>query len=94
MGDHSWFHPSNQLLRINDQPLELTFRESKLLNYFYTHQNQVLERERILEAVWEDEGVIVGRSLDVFVSRLRKKIKADPGLQIVNVHGVGYKLVV
>lgn len=88
------FHPDNQLLKVNEQTLELTFREAKLLRYFYEHQNQVLERERILESVWEDEGVIVGRSLDVFVSRLRKKLKADKSVQIANVHGVGYRLMI
>lgn len=86
------FHLTNQLLKIEDQEMTLTYREAKLLNYFFQHTDQVMERERILEAVWEDEGIIVGRSLDVFVSRLRKKLKADPDLNIVNVHGVGYKL--
>lgn len=86
------FHPVNQVLEINDKTIEMTFREAKLLQFFFDHSDQVLERERIMEAVWEDEGVIVGRSLDVFVSRLRKKLKSDPSLQIVNVHGVGYKL--
>lgn len=86
------FHLTNQLLKIEDKEMTLTYREAKLLNYFFQHTDQVMERERILEAVWEDEGIIVGRSLDVFVSRLRKKLKADPDLNIVNVHGVGYKL--
>ncbi|PHN04897.1 transcriptional regulator [Flavilitoribacter nigricans DSM 23189 = NBRC 102662] len=86
------FHPANQTLQVGEDTLDLTFREAKLLQFFYDHQNQVLERERILESVWEDEGVIVGRSLDVFVSRLRKKLKADEAVQITNVHGVGYKL--
>ena len=86
------FHPVNQSLKINNAITQLTFREAKLLNYFFEHANLVLERDTILEAVWGDEGIIVGRSLDVFVSRLRKKLKADPGLNIVNVHGVGYRL--
>jgi DNA-binding response OmpR family regulator len=46
----------------------------------------------LLKRVWEDEGVITGRSLDVFISKLRKKLKNDPSVQIVNVHGKGYKL--
>ena len=86
------FHPVNQSLQINQQTLSLTYREAKLLNHFFEQPNLVLERESILQAVWEDEGVIVGRSLDVFVSRLRKKIKEDPDLNIINVHGVGYRL--
>lgn len=88
------FHPTNQTLKIKDQAVDLTFREAKLLQFFFEHPNLVLERERILEAVWEDEGIIVGRSLDVFVSRLRKKLKPDADIQIVNVHGVGYRLMI
>lgn len=72
---------------------KLTYRESKLLLAFATQPNQVLTREQLLEQVWGDEGILVGRSLDVFVSRLRKIISLDPNLQIKNVHGVGYKLV-
>jgi hypothetical protein len=90
--EHTAFHLTNLLLKIDDKQLTLTYREAKLLDFFFQHVNQVLERDRILQAVWEDEGIIVGRSLDVFVSRLRKKLKADPELNIVNVHGVGYKL--
>lgn len=70
----------------------LTYREAKLLRFFAEHPNQLLERERILKAIWEDEGVIVGRSLDVFVSRLRKLIQGDSTVRIVAVHGVGYRL--
>jgi hypothetical protein len=86
------FHLNNQVLKIDQQSISLTYREAKLLNFFFENANQVLERDTILQAVWEDEGIIVGRSLDVFVSRLRKKLKGDPALSIVNVHGVGYRL--
>jgi len=58
------------------------------------HQQQILEREKIVAKVWGEEGVIVGRSLDVFISRLRKILKEDTRLEIKNVHGVGYKLLV
>jgi hypothetical protein len=85
------FHFKNQYIFINGEKTELTFRENKLLHYFSIHPNMVLEREKILSEVWEDEGVIVGRSLDVFVSRLRKVLSADPSLSIKNVHGVGYR---
>lgn len=73
---------------------ELTFREAKLLHYFFQYPNELLERDRIQKNVWEDEGIIVDRSLDVFVSRLRKILAEDQGLRIVNVRGVGYRLVV
>lgn len=71
---------------------ELTYREAKLLDFLVQHPNEVLDRERIHAAVWGSEGVIVGRSLDVFISRLRKKLAADSSIEIITVHGVGYRL--
>ena len=56
------------------------------------HPNEVLSRDTLIAKVWEDEGVIVGRSLDVFISRLRKLLKGDDSVQIKTVHGVGYRL--
>lgn len=82
----------NQHLYIHNEKKELTYRETKLLQYFGEHPNQLLNRETLLEKVWEDEGVIVGRSLDVFVSRLRKILKPDNSLTIKTVHGIGYRL--
>lgn len=82
----------NQQLYVQREKKELTFRETKLLQYFGEHPNQLLNRETLLAKVWEDEGVIVGRSLDVFVSRLRKILKMDPSLTIKTVHGIGYRL--
>lgn len=86
------FDHKNQTVKIAGQNKSLTFRENKLLHFFMAQPDQVLEREKILSEVWGDEGVIVGRSLDVFVSRLRKIIKEDESLKIKNVHGVGYRL--
>jgi hypothetical protein len=83
---------SNQLLNSGNIQHNLTYREAKLLKLFVTHSNQLLERDFIMKAVWEDEGITVGRSLDVFVSRLRKMLQADANVQIVTLHGVGYKL--
>jgi len=83
---------ANQLLLVNGVRQSLTYREAKLLHLFISHPNQLLEREFLLKSVWEDEGIIVGRSLDVFVSRLRKLLRADGGVQIATVHGVGYRL--
>lgn len=70
----------------------LTFRETKLLRLFATNPDRLLERDYILQQIWADEGIMVGRSVDVFVSRLRKKLTADPTVGIVAVHGVGYRL--
>ena len=86
------FDPDNQLLMLGAGRQELTYRESKLLRYLCLHSNQLLERDQILKDVWEDEGVLVGRSLDVFISRLRKKLNGDESVRITSVHGVGYKL--
>jgi len=69
----------------------LTRRESQLLKYFIDHKEQVLRREMILKALWGDDDYFMGRSLDVFVSRLRKVLKDEPRIKITNIHGVGFK---
>ncbi len=68
----------------------LTKRESELILYFVMHMNKVLDREEILKNVWGDDGYFVGRSLDVFISRLRKYFKKDTSISIRNIHGHGY----
>lgn len=83
---------ANQKLVTKGKQKDLTYRETKLLWFFCLNINKLLERDIILKAVWEDEGILVGRSVDVFVSRLRKLLKDDDSLRIVNVHGVGYRL--
>lgn len=88
----STFDPSGLVFSYKDESKPLTFREGKLFEYFINHKNEVLKREDIQNHVWQDEGVIVGRSLDVFISRLRKIIKDDTSLAIKNIHGVGYRL--
>lgn len=89
---NSRIHTANLSLVSNGSDHKLTFREAKLLTLFANHPNAVLARDTIQEQVWADEGVIVGRSLDVFVSRLRKLLKDDPSIKIAAVHGVGYRL--
>ena len=81
-----------QLLRLGADRIELSSKESKLLKVLATSPNAVIDRNRLMEQVWGEEGVIVGRSLDVFVSRLRKKLQPAPTVRIVNSHGRGYKL--
>ena len=83
---------SNQLLNSGNVQHNLTYREAKLLRLFVMNANQLLERDFILKSVWEDEGITVGRSLDVFVSRIRKLLAEDNQVQIITSHGVGYKL--
>ncbi|MGA0559805.1 winged helix-turn-helix domain-containing protein [Larkinella sp. VNQ87] len=83
---------ANQVLLSGSNRHKLTYREAKLLRLFAEHPDQLLERDFILKAVWEDEGIIVGRSVDVFVSRLRKLLQDDVSVRIAAVHGVGYRL--
>lgn len=73
---------------------KLTKKESDLLKLLVEHQGQVLERELLANMVWGDDTYFVGRSMDVFITRLRKYLSQDSGISIVNIHGVGFKLVV
>lgn len=82
----------NLYLYRGEQQQQLTEREAQLLYYFATQANQLLRRDDILKAVWGDDGYFTGRSMDVFISRLRKFFKADPRVNIVNVHGTGYRM--
>jgi hypothetical protein len=86
------FDLQNSMLKHKDEVIDLTAKEAKILTLFAKQPNMVLERDKLMKEVWEDEGVIVGRSLDMFVSKLRKKLQADGNVKITNVHGKGYKL--
>jgi len=86
------FDSKNRQVACNDVIIELTSKESKLLLIFAKSPNLIIGRNSIQKEIWEDEGVIVGRSLDMFISKLRKKLEIDPSVQLVNVHGKGYKL--
>lgn len=81
-----------RLLKSDAESIELSDKESRLLGIFASQQNQLIERDRLLKEVWEDDGIFTARSLDMFVSRLRKKLKNDPSIQITNVYGKGYRL--
>ena len=63
-----------------------------MLELFVASPNQVIKRDELTKKVWEDHGVIVGRSLDTYISKLRKKLKDDTSIKLTNVHGIGYKL--
>jgi DNA-binding response OmpR family regulator len=84
----------NLLLRGKGRSLGITQREADLLKLFCTHRDQVLRREDILRRIWGDDDYFMGRSLDVFISRLRKYLREDPRIEIQNVHGVGFRLAV
>jgi hypothetical protein len=86
------FDAKNRKLIINGKTTDLTGTESRLLLIFALSPNETIERSRLQKEIWEDEGVIVGRSLDMFISKLRKKLEFDPNINIVVVRGKGYKL--
>ncbi|MEN7551203.1 response regulator transcription factor [Rapidithrix thailandica] len=83
-----------QKLTIGEEERKLTTREAELLRFLYIHRNDLIKREFILQEVWGDDDYYKGRSLDVFMSRLRKYLKDDPGIEIINVHGIGFKFLI
>ncbi len=86
------FDAKNKKLTIHDTDTDLTATETRLLLIFAVSPNETIARSRLQKEIWEDEGVIVGRSLDMFISKLRKKLEPDPNISIVAVRGKGYKL--
>jgi DNA-binding response OmpR family regulator len=87
------FDLKKQTLQLNDATETLTHREAHLLHNLIINKNQVLERSVILKKLWGDDDFFNARSMDVFITKLRKKLKEDPSIQILNVRGFGYKLV-
>jgi len=87
------FDKQNTELIIDHQKIELTTKEADLLLLLYNAANTTVERDVILNMVWGDEGDYIGRTVDVFISKLRKKLEFDSKVKIVNVRGVGYKLI-
>ena len=79
-------------LRTRSAEKTLTQKEAEVLKLLYQNRERVLKREEILRQVWGDDDYFMGRSMDVFISKLRKYLKEDPSVQIVNYHGVGFKL--
>ncbi|TCI90994.1 helix-turn-helix domain-containing protein [Tenacibaculum sp. M341] len=88
------FYPEQNLLIKSSDEISLSKKECELLQILAENKNQTTKRELLTKKVWEDNGVVVGRSLDTYISKLRKKLKDDDTIQIKNVHGVGYKLIV
>lgn len=84
------FSPSNQSLTINYKTKRITEKESEILHYLSEHRNCVIRREILLKDLWGDNDYFLGRSLDVFITKIRKYLKDDPELSIENVFGVGF----
>ncbi len=91
IGEYS-FDPSRLTIRRNGQERSLTQKEAEVLRYLCQNRERVLKREEILNKIWGDDDYFMGRSLDVFISKLRKYLKDDPAIQIANYHGVGFRL--
>jgi DNA-binding response OmpR family regulator len=86
------FDPGNQQLAEGKESQQLTYRESELLKLFAENMNQIVKREEILMKIWGNDQFFSSRSLDVFISRLRKFLQADPSIRIENIHNIGYRL--
>lgn len=86
------FYPEQNKLIKEATEISLSKKECELLAIFAANPNQIIKREELTKRVWEDNGVIVGRSLDTYISKLRQKLKEDTSIKLTNVHGVGYKL--
>jgi two-component system, OmpR family, response regulator VicR len=86
------FDPDNQTLCISNESISLTYKESQLLLMLYGQRNSIVRRDEILLKIWENDSYFSGRSLDVFISRLRKYLKKDDTIVLENIHGIGFRL--
>lgn len=89
---HTMLNRQNLTLTVNGQTRTLTHREADVMAYLLDRPNTLVRRDELLRAVWGDDDYFMGRSLDVFISRIRKRIAQDPTIRIDNVHGVGFVL--
>lgn len=89
---HFKFYPEQNKLVRETVEIALSKKECELLDIFVARPNETIKREELTKRVWEDNGVVVGRSLDTYISKLRKKLQEDSSIKLTNVHGVGYKL--
>jgi DNA-binding response OmpR family regulator len=86
------FDYTNLTLSLNDDNITLTRKEADLLKLLCEHENRILKREIALKEVWGRENYFIGRSMDVFITKLRRYLKNDPDITIRNIHGTGFKL--
>jgi DNA-binding winged helix-turn-helix (wHTH) protein len=89
------FYTANNLLESENKTISLSEKETKALKIFAENINQIVDREKLMKEIWEDEGIVViSRNVDVLVSKLRKKLSDDSSFKFINIHGRGYKFVV
>jgi two-component system OmpR family response regulator len=87
------FDKKRQLLTYKDEQINLTTKESELLELLCRHKNEILERNYALKNIWIDDNYFNARSMDVYITRLRKYLTGDPSVKILNIHGKGYRLI-
>lgn len=87
------FDTQKQLLSIRDKQTKLTTKENELLALLCSHTNEILQRDFALKTIWIDDNYFNARSMDVYITKLRKHLKDDPQIEIINIHGKGYKLI-
>lgn len=88
------YEPELRLLHLNEEVKKLTTKENQLLSLLVKNQNEILDRHAALRAIWGDDNYFNGRSMDVYIAKLRKALKEDESVEIMNVHGKGFKLIV
>ena len=88
------FDTQKQTLILGDKTTKLTTKESELLTLLCNHANEILERNYALKTIWIDDNYFNARSMDVYITKLRKHLREDPAIEIINIHGKGYKLIV
>ncbi|WP_426430638.1 winged helix-turn-helix domain-containing protein [Winogradskyella sp. HB-48] len=86
------FYPEQHKLVKQATEISLSKKECEILEILSEKPNDIVAREELTKRIWEDNGVVVGRSLDTYISKLRKKLQDDPNIKLTNVHGIGYKL--
>ena len=87
------FDTQKQILAIDGKQTKLTTKESELLGLLCAHANEILQRDFALKTIWIDDNYFNARSMDVYITKLRKHLKEDDSIEIINIHGKGYKLI-
>ncbi len=88
------YEPISRILKLNEGDKKLTTKEGQLLNLLCKNRNDVLDRQAALRAIWGDDNYFNGRSMDVYIAKLRKLLKEDERIEILNIHGKGFKLII
>jgi two-component system OmpR family response regulator len=88
------YDPVSRILHLKEEDKKLTTKEGQLLNLLCKNRNDVLDRQAALRAIWGDDNYFNGRSMDVYIAKLRKLLKEDARIEILNIHGKGFKLIV